>query len=234
METQKNVVISCSKDTFVKFWDLRTHHCFKTLTGHLAEVWDMELIRGEEMLITGGMDSELRVWSLKWSEDDDDVKTESSAKRKPVVPGNTENDEADENTKNNNDEEDGSNLTVTRVGSILRKGEGRVGSLRVDKSGRMIVCHGNDRVLEMFVICTQEEIEKRLAKRLKKEKKRAGEGEEVTGEATLPEMIRRVKEVRVGGKLRSAAVLVTSTTEVRCLVVLSNNLVEIVKCDLSR
>ena len=38
MASQSNVVISCSKDTFVKFWDLTTQHCFKTMTGHLGEV----------------------------------------------------------------------------------------------------------------------------------------------------------------------------------------------------
>lgn len=35
---QEHVLISGSKDTFVKFWDLDTQHCFKTLTGHHSEV----------------------------------------------------------------------------------------------------------------------------------------------------------------------------------------------------
>lgn len=36
--TTRPVLISGSKDTFVKFWDLETHHCFKTVTGHTSEV----------------------------------------------------------------------------------------------------------------------------------------------------------------------------------------------------
>lgn len=36
--TQHPVLISASKDTFVKFWDLETQHCFKTLVGHRTEV----------------------------------------------------------------------------------------------------------------------------------------------------------------------------------------------------
>ena len=76
--------------------------------------------------------------------------------------------------------------------------------------------------------CSQEEIDKRLAKRMKKEKKRTGE--EVEGEATLQEMVRRVKENKVGGKMRSADVLVTGGgSDVRCLVVLANNLVEVIQ-----
>ena len=38
LESQPGVVLSCSKDTFVKVWDLSTQHCFKTMTGHLGEV----------------------------------------------------------------------------------------------------------------------------------------------------------------------------------------------------
>lgn len=33
-----NILVSGSKDTFVKFWDLDTNHCFKTLVGHRTEV----------------------------------------------------------------------------------------------------------------------------------------------------------------------------------------------------
>ena len=38
LESQPGVVLSCSKDTLVKVWDLSTQHCFKTMTGHLGEV----------------------------------------------------------------------------------------------------------------------------------------------------------------------------------------------------
>jgi U3 small nucleolar RNA-associated protein 12 len=33
-----NVLVSGSKDAFVKFWDLDTSHCFKTIVGHRTEV----------------------------------------------------------------------------------------------------------------------------------------------------------------------------------------------------
>lgn len=33
-----NIIISASKDTFVKFWDLDTEHNFRTLVGHRTEV----------------------------------------------------------------------------------------------------------------------------------------------------------------------------------------------------
>lgn len=33
-----NLVMTSSKDTYIKFWDLTTGHCFKTLAGHITEV----------------------------------------------------------------------------------------------------------------------------------------------------------------------------------------------------
>lgn len=33
-----NIIISSSKDTFVKFWDLDNEHNFRTLVGHRTEV----------------------------------------------------------------------------------------------------------------------------------------------------------------------------------------------------
>ena len=186
----------------------------------------MVLVKDEEMLVTGGADSELRVWGLKWMKED----KENSAKKKLIVPCNSDTDTKDD--AKDDLEDDGSNLTVTRLGSVLRKGEGRVGGLVVDRTGRVLACHGSDNMLEMFVICSQEEVDRRVARRLKKEKKRTGE--EVTGEtaATLQEMVRRVREVRLGGKVRAVDLLLTKA-EVRGLAVLANNLLEVVTLDLA-
>lgn len=35
---QNNILISSSKDTFIKFWDLDTNHCFHTIAAHVTEV----------------------------------------------------------------------------------------------------------------------------------------------------------------------------------------------------
>merc|ERR1712156_881107 len=60
----KNILITSSKDTFVKFWDLDTQHCFLTLVGHRSEVWQLVLFNNETQLITGSCDAELRVYNI--------------------------------------------------------------------------------------------------------------------------------------------------------------------------
>ena len=67
------IILSClcfrcsSKDTFVKFWDLDTQHCFKTVVGHKTEVWDFVIINNDTRLITGSGDNELRIWLIDHS-----------------------------------------------------------------------------------------------------------------------------------------------------------------------
>lgn len=85
---EHNIIISSSKDTFVKFWDLDTEHNFKTIVGHksevsylimfllfifiddcnidsiLIQVWSFVLMNDDRYLITGCNDMELRVWKI--------------------------------------------------------------------------------------------------------------------------------------------------------------------------
>lgn len=63
MSTQSTLITS-SKDALVKFWDLDTQHCFRTLIGHRSEVWSLTLMKEDRYLVTGCGDSELRVWKL--------------------------------------------------------------------------------------------------------------------------------------------------------------------------
>ena len=65
-DVNRNVLVSSSKDTFVKFWDLSVQHCFKTMTDHIVEVWDLIIVK--DYLISGTSDSELRVFKLTYDE----------------------------------------------------------------------------------------------------------------------------------------------------------------------
>lgn len=64
MEKQPNVVISSSKDSMIKFWNMETQFCFKTIVDHRAEVWGITLMRGDEFLVAGSKESSLKVYKL--------------------------------------------------------------------------------------------------------------------------------------------------------------------------
>lgn len=86
----QQLVVSVSKDTLLKVWDVSTQHCMQTIVGHRAEIWslavhypegtgvDMELIGDANgdgkssktkytmpTLITGAADDLLRAYSVR-------------------------------------------------------------------------------------------------------------------------------------------------------------------------
>merc|ERR1712176_1488657 len=59
------MLISCSKDTSLKLWELETQHCVQTIVGHKNEVWSFDLSKDKQFLVSGGLDSEVFVWKLE-------------------------------------------------------------------------------------------------------------------------------------------------------------------------
>ncbi|KAA8593033.1 hypothetical protein FQN60_018488 [Etheostoma spectabile] len=64
-------------------------------------------------------------------------------------------------------------LSCKKAGSILREARDRVVSLATDSKARVIACHGNDSVLELFTVLSEEEVQKKMTKKVKKAKKKA-------------------------------------------------------------
>lgn len=61
---QGNKLISCSKDSHIRVWDLGTQHCSQTLVGYRGEVWALALDPTQQRLVTGSADVELQVYEV--------------------------------------------------------------------------------------------------------------------------------------------------------------------------
>lgn len=246
-------LISSSKDTLLKFWDLETHHCFKTVPGHKTEIWDFDLIGDDEsFLVTGSTDNEIRLWQLlhrEEREDDRDKETEALVKRRRLdLAESVENDDTDEErfnfeTAETEDEKDW--ISCLKVASILRDGKERVVQVGTDASGRVLGVHGNDNQLELFLVRTEDEMDKlrkkrlkKTAKKKKKKKRKIGEleeeEEEEAEEGGVEESDRlvRLKAVKpnkaAGGgkraKIKGFHLHVTPSKDVHVSLLMHNNL----------
>ena len=61
---QGNKLISCSKDSHVRVWNLDTQHCSQTLVGYRGEVWALALDPTQSRLVTGSADVDLQVYEV--------------------------------------------------------------------------------------------------------------------------------------------------------------------------
>jgi U3 small nucleolar RNA-associated protein 12 len=217
-----DILISSSRDTFVKFWDLSTQHCFKTLIGHRNEVWDFVFLASKNWLITGTIDSELRIWEL---EVDDKKNNSEKEDREDMEESEVLHDEG---------MSDESFLVARKVGSILRKSTAPVKTLTIDAELRFLACHGKDSTVEVFKIRTEEEIKSSMKKRIKKEKKRALDEEvpfdtEEIESRTMSDQIECLPPLKTSGKVKHVDILTKGVEANRAFIVvtLSGNSVEV-------
>lgn len=59
-----NILLSSSKDTFIRAWDLESQHCVETIVGHRTEVWALATDANMTHVLSGSTDNELRVWQV--------------------------------------------------------------------------------------------------------------------------------------------------------------------------
>ncbi|XP_046392675.1 WD repeat-containing protein 3 [Ischnura elegans] len=220
-----SLLISSSKDTFVKFWDLETQHCFKTLIGHRTEVWDISILKDGKYLVTGCGDSELRVWSMNFIDNEFDEKPEVRELDKTFL------------------EEDGDSVSLYplrchKAGSILRNGLGRVMSLAVDSSGFFLACYGADTKVEIFQFRKELEATLKAKKRLRRERKKAlkdgGVQPEINDqdavEVTLKDEVLRLPVLKIppsDGKIKSTALISGKGGELRIAIASRHNVLSL-------
>eukprot|EP01129_Flabellula_baltica_P008169 TRINITY_DN3224_c0_g1_i1.p1 TRINITY_DN3224_c0_g1~~TRINITY_DN3224_c0_g1_i1.p1 ORF type:complete len:934 (+),score=229.71 TRINITY_DN3224_c0_g1_i1:18-2819(+) len=145
-------LVSSSKDTFIKVWDLDTQFCVQTVVGSPSEIWDIDVNEEETRIITICSDTEIRVYKILNMEE-----------IKPVVP------------------EDNDQLLTEQFkrieyfGSIERKGSGRGTQIKFTYDGSLIGVLSSNRQLEILYVHTEEEVDKKKKKRVRRERKKWNE-----------------------------------------------------------
>ncbi|XP_048577816.1 WD repeat-containing protein 3 [Nematostella vectensis] len=218
---EKSVLVTSSKDMLVKMWDLDTQHCFLTLVGHSSEVWSFTLARNERRLVTGCGDSELRVWEVKPSVSPSDDKSAVGDKRTAT--------DADLQS----DQVHGP-VSCELLGSLTRKSRSRVVSLQTDPTGQVLACLGNDSLLEIFRVASDEEVEKSLLRKIKKARKRhrkeaSGVSEDVAmviPQQTVDDELHRIHSLKLTSRIKAFDIR-KMDDEVKILVLLQNNTLEV-------
>ncbi|KAG8825261.1 hypothetical protein FRC17_008781 [Serendipita sp. 399] len=186
-------LVTCSKDTFVKLWDMSTRHCVQSIVAHRSEVWTLDIDPTGDILLTGGGEGEVKAWKI-----DHDALCSGVEE---TAPGQL--------TKM---------LHLSAVLPIASKH--RVAQIAYHPTSPFLAIQSHDKSVDVFRIRTEEEIRKKQARREKraKEKKKTqkstiGDDEEMdTGvkeketeekDIQLVDLYTPYLIVRASGKIRS-------------------------------
>ncbi|KDQ20509.1 hypothetical protein BOTBODRAFT_50600 [Botryobasidium botryosum FD-172 SS1] len=180
-------ILTSSKDTFLKLWDLSTQHCVQTVVAHRAEIWCLELDQGGDILFTGSGEGEVKAWRIDGE---------------ALTSGLKEN-ENGELTK-----------MIHPLASLPLSVRHRVTQITFHPSQPLLAIQSHDRSVEIFRVRTEEEVKKKQARRQKREKekgkaKKKGEAQEMVDAKSEEESVGLVDlftpylVVRASGKIRS-------------------------------
>ncbi len=60
-----NLIVTASKDTTIRFWDVVSGLCIRTIPGHLGEVTSVEINETGTLLLSSSKDNSNRLWDLR-------------------------------------------------------------------------------------------------------------------------------------------------------------------------
>lgn len=193
-QSHAGFLLSTSKDSLIKIWDLESQHCVET---HVAqsngECWTMCISPDRFGCITAGNDGEMKVWSID-------------------IEGLYE--------KTNQINENSGRIYLREKGVLYRQGKDRALGVKFHPNGDYIAAHGSEKAVELWRIRSETEVHKALARKRKrqreKEAAKLGKDEKLSGEplngdlkdekfsaAGIAEIIVPHVIVRTTGKLRS-------------------------------
>ena len=157
---EETYLISTSKDSLIKIWDLTSQHCIET---HIAqsngECWGLAMFPDGNGCITSGNNGELKAWALNTA----------------VLHISSE----------NHDE------TRERVlqdrGTFYRQGKDRTTGMLFNSQRGLLAVHGSEKMVELWRVKTDSEIQKTLARKRKRRREKDSESQDLNRKLEAPE-----------------------------------------------
>ncbi|KIP12680.1 hypothetical protein PHLGIDRAFT_97278 [Phlebiopsis gigantea 11061_1 CR5-6] len=184
-------LLTSSKDTFMKLWDLSTQHCVQTVVAHRAEVWTLAVDAEQKTVFSGSTEGEMKAWRLD---------------HEAMSAGLQEN-EKGEVAK-----------MIHPITTLPLSSKHRVSQITFHPSSPYLAVQSHDKSVEIFRIRTEDEVRKKQARRLKRAKekkeqaKAKGKGKEAEADEhaeaehndiELADLFTPYLVVRASGKIRS-------------------------------
>ncbi|KAL4075947.1 WD40-repeat-containing domain protein [Scleroderma citrinum] len=179
-------LLSTSKDTLMKLWDLSTQHCVQTIVAHRAEVWAMDVSPDQKYIFTGSSDGDMKIWRVDYE---------------AIASGLQETEPGD------------IRKMVHFISTFSPTLHHRVSQILFHPTQPYLAVHSHERSIEVFRIRTEDEIRKKHARRRKREREKEkvnvtestkmDENNAKLDEVALVDLFTPYLVVRANGKVRS-------------------------------
>ncbi|KAI9486509.1 MAG: WD40-repeat-containing domain protein [Benjaminiella poitrasii] len=215
--SSEGYVLSASKDTLIKLWDLSAQFCRETLVSHRSEVWSFAVSNDQKIVISGGAEPHLKAWKIDWKilglplealgeqEKSEQMEVDSTA------PATLQ-------------------KAINLYGQVPRQSRDRVVTIQFHPSGKFVGSQANDRSVEIYKVRDHEQIRKKIQRRKKRAREKGKDEAEVSAEIQAEDEFTTECLVRSPAKLRSfdfsPVVDVEKMGEIQLVASLSNNTIE--------
>ncbi|KAF2270701.1 WD40 repeat-like protein [Lojkania enalia] len=215
-DTDQTFLLSTSKDSLIKIWDVNTQHCIETrIAQSNGECWAMGVSHDGSGCMTAGNDGELKVWAID-------------------LPGLSR--------ASSSIGEATEQRYLRERGTLYRQGKDKTLGISFHSRSDYIAVHGSEKAAEIWRIRSEAEIQKSLAR--KRRRKREKARNEADGEAQKQEELAEEKVniadaeigevivphviVRTAGKVRSISWMeMRGAKKLHLLVGTNNNLIDV-------
>lgn len=208
-------IISSSKDATVKFWNVDSKSCFYTIADSTTEVYSLALIKDDKLLIVGSASVELKVFELTWNCGEEEnggingnISNGPAAKSKKLTPL--------VGSELIPEEDSQCNVFVTckKRGLLVRQAKKMALEIVITRDEKLMMVVGNDQVVDVFRIFSDNEAEKRFYKKVKKAKRKAQDDGSGNDELTIADsvskditiFIARIGEIRGFSSIKSLSI----------------------------
>lgn len=208
-------LLSSSKDTFIKLFNLATQHCVETVVGHRGEAWSFAYDAESSVLISGGGEGEVKCWKV-----DGEVLTKgaipaaSGKLRRAIYP-------------------------LAALTLSTQSHTHNITQISLHPTLPVLAIHSGEKTIDVFRLRTEEELRKKLARRRRRDREKKkeaadkGKGKQVAEDEGLEDESDEVEwrdrlavwsVIRAGGKIKSFcfapdAAKNKGDVQVRCYVV---------------
>ena len=199
-------LLSSSKDTFLKLFNLSTQHCIETVVGHRGEAWSFAYDSNSNVLVSGGGEGEVKCWKIS---------------NEVLLNGFTSMSEEGSTTGGGGGKLKRAIVPIAALNLPHTSHNHNISQITLHPTLPVLAIHSGERAIDVFRLRTEEELKKKLARRRKREreKKEKGKGKAVNedeaeedaemstangeGEVEWRDRLAIWSVVRTGGKVKS-------------------------------